>query len=196
MTTSITTRPATRRLGIRRTKTMATALVAVVAAVTLTACGGSDAAPATQASTVTIENPWVKEADSGMTAAFGTLRNASDHQAVIVSATSSSTSSMELHEMATNDEGEMVMRPMKGGFVIPAGGTHKLDPGSDHLMFMDVTTPIKAGDTVTVTLTFADKSTMKFTAPARTFSGAKENYEGHDDMDGHDHMDMDDMGHE
>lgn len=170
-----------------RTRTLMSVLAAVVVSITLTACGSDDSTPATQASTVTIEDPWVKEADSGMTAAFGTLRNTSDTEAVIVSATSEATSSMGLHEMATNDEGAMVMRPKKGGFTIPAGGTHELDPGSDHLMFMDVTTPIKAGDTVTVNLTFADKSTMEFTAPARTFSGANETYEGGDDMGG---MDM------
>jgi hypothetical protein len=45
-------------------------------------------------------------------------------------------------------------------------------------MFMDVTDPIEPGEDVTVTLTFEDGSTMDFDAPARSFSGAEEDYEG------------------
>ncbi|AXT84410.1 hypothetical protein C6I20_03835 [Aeromicrobium sp. A1-2] len=181
-----------RPTSTRRLTSLTAAAVAVVASLGLTACGSSGADVATQASGIVIEDPWVKEADSGMTAAFGVLRNDSDTEAVVVSATSPSTSSMELHEMAPHDDGDMVMRAKKGGVTIPAGGTHTLDPGADHLMLMDVTKPIKAGDTVTVTLTFADKSTMKFTAPARTFAGANEDYQG-DDKSG---TDMSEMGDE
>lgn len=163
--------------GRVRPRHLAVALVASSALV-LSACGSSSSGA--EADAVTIEDPWVKSADSGMTAAFGTLSNTSDSDVVVVSAESSPTSSMELHEMATNDSGDMIMRPKEGGFTIPAGGTHQLDPGSDHLMFMDVTDPIEPGEDVTVTLTFEDGSTMDFDAPARSFSGAEEEYEGGD----------------
>ena len=157
--------------------------LAAASALVLSACGSSSDS-GDEATAVTIDDPWVKAADSGMTAAFGTLVNDSDSDVVVVSASSAPTSSMELHEMATNDSGDMIMRPKDGGFVIPAGGTHQLDPGSDHLMFMDVTDPIEPGEDVTVTLTFEDGSTMDFVAPARSFSGAEEEYEGGDmDMD-------------
>lgn len=150
----------------------------------LTACGSSDSAAG--AGGVTIDDPWVKAADSGMTSAFGAVTNSSDEDVVIVGAESSPTSSMELHEMATDESGSMVMRPKDGGVVIPAGGTHKFGPGSDHLMFMDVTDPIKPGDDVDVTLIFEDGSTMDFTASGRSFSGADEEYMGDMDED----MDM------
>ncbi len=158
------------------------------------ACGGNaKSAEATQASTVSIKDPWVKAADTGMTAAFGTLRNASDSDATVVSASATSvTKTSELHEMATDDNGQMVMRPKKGGFSLPAGKTHELDPGGDHIMLMDLTKPVRAGDEVKVTLTFADKSSMSFTAPARSFSGAEENYQpGEGGMSG---MDMSNHG--
>ena len=165
-------------------------LAAAVLAVTAACGGGGDSSDAaTQASTVTITDPWVKAGDSGMTAAFGQLRNAGDTDATVV-AVSTDISPMELHEMATDDSGKMVMREKEGGFVIPAGKTHQLDPGGDHLMLMDITKPVKPGDKLTFTLTFADKSTMSFTAPARSYSGANEDYDGSDkDMD-HDGMDM------
>lgn len=179
----------TRRLG---------AAVAAALLLATAACGSAETQKATQASTVSIKDPWVKAQGSGMTAAFGTLRNASGQKATIVSATSKATPSMELHEMATDENGKMVMRPKKDGFTIPAEGTHRLDPGGDHLMFMSLPKPIEPGDEVTITLTFADSSKMTFRAPARSFSGAEEDYDpdaGHGSMK-HDSMDMGGSGHD
>ncbi|WP_394685899.1 copper chaperone PCu(A)C, partial [uncultured Microbacterium sp.] len=82
------------------------------------------------------------------------------------------------HETVPNESGQMVMREVEGGFVIPAGGSIELAPGGNHLMFMDVTSPLRAGAETTITLTFADDSTAEITAPVKEFSGANENYEG------------------
>ncbi|MCV2396296.1 copper chaperone PCu(A)C [Actinotalea sp. M2MS4P-6] len=148
-------------------------LVALVA--TLAACGstpgGTDG--------LTVTDAWVKAADSGMTGAFGMLVNDTDND-ITITAASSDVARMELHEMAMNDAGEMVMRPKEGGFVVPAHGTHELAPGGDHIMFMDLTTALQPGDEVTVTLTTSDGETYTFDAAVRTFTGADENYEGSD----------------
>jgi copper(I)-binding protein len=133
------------------------------------------APPASAAATeLSIKDPWVKAAGSGMTAAFGTLVNGTDHQVTVVSATSP-VSPLELHEMAVRD-GKMVMQPKRGGFVIPAGGTHELSPGGDHLMLMKPAAPIKAGDEVSFTLTLDDGTTVGFSAVAKPFVGANESY--------------------
>ncbi|MCB7135605.1 copper chaperone PCu(A)C [Cellulosimicrobium marinum] len=171
-----------------RTRLLA-GLGALVLGGTLAACSSGaegasgDAPAAAEADALSITDPWVKAADEGMTAAFGTLTNDSDADVRVVSATSTATSSMELHEMATGDDGEMVMQQKAGGFVVAAGESHELSPGGDHLMFMDVTEPIQPGDEVTVTLTAEDGSTYAFTAPARTFSGANEEYHGEGAME-------------
>lgn len=179
----------------RPVTTLLAATLATVAALGLTACGSSDAPPTTEASTVSVQDPWVKASDAGtMTAAFGTIRNASDDDVTIVSATADGVSDrVELHEMATDEDGQMVMRQKKGGIVVPAGKTHTLEPGGDHIMLMDLPKPIEPGQDVRVTVTFSDDSTMSFTAPARSFSGAEEDYQGggSDDM-----SDMDMGGHE
>jgi copper(I)-binding protein len=122
-----------------------------------------------------------------MSAAFGELSNSSDQDITVVSAESDASSMLELHETVENDSGEMVMREIDGGFVIPAGGSLTLEPGANHIMLMDLTAPLMAGEEATFTLTFSDGSTFEFTAPVKDYSGASENYEG-DDMD----MDMDD----
>ncbi|WP_328848430.1 copper chaperone PCu(A)C [Micromonospora zamorensis] len=173
----------TSPLGSRRS---ATVLAAAILAVGAAGCGSSDSPSAAQpspsvsasanpdAGVIGIRDPWVKAADKGMTAAFGTLVNDGDSDVTLTSATTS-VSSMELHEMAMKD-GRMVMRPKQGGIVIKARGTHALEPGGDHLMLMSLTKPVKAGDELTFTLTFADGRTQQFRAVAKPFTGAQESY--------------------
>ncbi|MEJ5913256.1 copper chaperone PCu(A)C [Pseudokineococcus sp. 1T1Z-3] len=142
-------------------------------------------------------DPWVVAADEGMTAAFGTLENTGDADVRITAVSSPASSVSELHEMAMAD-GAMVMREKDGGFVVPAGGSHVLEPGGDHLMLMDLLEPLQPGQEVTLTLTAEDGSTLDVTAPARSFSGAQEEYVGGDDhsggMSGMDGGDMDGGG--
>ncbi|MCX4472491.1 hypothetical protein C5N14_07900 [Micromonospora sp. MW-13] len=177
--------------GPRRRPAALTTLMATVAAVVLgsAGCGSSDPAPGagpssaatTPAGPITVRDPWVKAADRGMTAAFGTLVNNSDTDITVVSA-STPVSPMELHEMTMKD-GRMVMQPKVGGIVVKAKGSHVLEPGGDHLMLLNVTAPVKAGDELTFTLTFADGKTLQFSAVAKPFTGAGESYDpGHPSM--------------
>lgn len=144
------------------------------------ACGGTESPaapdPTVAAVPLTVKDPWVKTAASGMSAAFGVLVNTSGTDLVIVSATSSASPKMELHEVATV-EGKMVMRPKDGGFIIPANGSHELKPGGDHLMLLDVATAVKPGDQVSFTLTLADGRTTSFTAVGKDFAGGNETYD-------------------
>jgi len=169
-----------------RTRTTSLLALAAAAAIALSGCAASaapEAATQTAADVVTIDDSWVKSADSGMSAAFGELKNSGTEDVTVVSAETPASSMIELHETVENDSGEMVMQPKDGGFVIPAGGSFMLEPGGNHIMLMDVVTPVKAGDTVTFTLTFSDGSTMDFAAPAKDYSGANESYEPDASMD-------------
>jgi len=175
------------------TSTLTTGLAASAALLlALTGCSATsqDTAEAdTGAAGLSIEDAWVKAADSGMSAAFGTLENDSDQDVTIVRAESDVSPMMELHETVPNDAGEMVMQEKGGGFVVPAGGSYELAPGADHLMMMGLDAPVAAGDEVSFTLTLTDGSTYEFIAPAKDYSGANESYEGDEGMDMSD-MDM------
>ncbi|MFC0598248.1 copper chaperone PCu(A)C [Streptomyces palmae] len=174
---------------LARLRLLAAATTAgAISLVALTACGsdssssGTDTpatpsakAAATAAAPVTVKDPWAKAADSGMTAVFGTLVNTTDSPLTVVSATSTVSKKTELHEVADVD-GKPVMRPKKGGFVIPAKGSHQLQPGADHLMLMGLAKAVRPGDEITVTLTLKDERTLRFTAVAKAFAGGKENY--------------------
>lgn len=172
-----------------------TALVAaatVVALSPLAACSKIDTAAEKTAATtaaatgpaVTMTDQWVKAAPSGMTGMFGTLTNSGKTDATMVSASSPSAGKVELHEVVT-DGGASTMRPKASGFTIPAGGSHVLAPGADHIMLMDLTGPLAVGSSVEVTLTFADGSTVPVSAEVRDFSGAAESYQPSAAPEGH-----------
>lgn len=164
------------------------AAVIAVSFLALTGCTPestpTESAPRPAGETVTIEDAWVKSADEGMSAGFGTLVNSGDDDVTVVSVASEASNMLELHETVENEAGEMVMREKDGGFIIPAGGSLPLEPGANHIMMMDLTGPLTAGSDVTFTLTFSDDSTFEFTAPVKDYSGANENYEGGDMQDG------------
>jgi periplasmic copper chaperone A len=161
-------------------------LVAAALAFTTAACGSDDAgaapdpatSPTATAGVLGVKDPWVKSADAGMTAAFGTFVNDSASD-VTITAVATTVSPMELHEMSMKD-GKMVMQAKQGGIVIKAKSEHVLEPGGDHLMLMDIKAPVKPGDELTFTLTFSDGKTQTFTAVAKPFTGANESYDpGH-----------------
>ncbi|WP_422742619.1 copper chaperone PCu(A)C [Micromonospora sp. WMMD754] len=159
---------------------------AALLAVSVAACGSDEGSSATTpsasatasasaaAGVLGISDPWVKAADKGMTAAFGTLVNDGDADVTITKA-ATEVSPMELHEMTMKD-GKMVMQPKEGGIVVKAHSRATLEPGGDHLMLMNIAKPVKAGDELSFTLTFADGRTQTFTAVAKPFTGAQESY--------------------
>jgi periplasmic copper chaperone A len=166
-------------------------LTTACAVLALTGCAGGDrtaAAPAAPAApvvaaapAVTVTDPWVKTAESGMTAVFGTFSTTGSAPVTVVSAETSASPRAELHEVVMGADGAMVMRPKADGFVIEPGTPHVFAPGGDHIMVMDLASPIRPGDQVEVTLSLSDGSTTRFTALGKETSGGEENYdsEGH-----------------
>lgn len=169
--------------------TRAIALSAATIGVILLAGCASATPPATPtnltkaADVVTMTDAWVKSSEEDTSAAFGFLENNSDANVNVVSVTTDAAGMPELHETVTNESGEMVMRPVEGGFVIPAGGKLELAPGGNHIMLMDLTDNLDAGEEVTIELTFSDDSSFAFTAPVKDYAGANETYEGGDDRE-------------
>ncbi|MCD2111152.1 copper chaperone PCu(A)C [Rhodococcus rhodochrous] len=153
---------------------LCTASVAVAVALFATACGSETTT--TSADAVVVADAWVKASDTGMTGAFAEIENTGSNDVHIVGASSPSSASTELHEMVSAEGTSMVMQEMGDGLVVPAGATHALVPGGDHLMLMNLVEPLGPGSTVSFTLEFADGSTEEFTAQVRDFAGAQEEY--------------------
>jgi periplasmic copper chaperone A len=68
----------------------------------------------------------------------------------------------DIHEMSM-DNGTMRMRALADGLEIKPGETVELKPGSYHIMFEDLTQPLKQGDVIEGTLTFAKAGTVDVT---------------------------------
>ncbi|TNY36295.1 copper chaperone PCu(A)C [Thermomonospora catenispora] len=166
-----------------------TTAAALLAVAPLSACGADAEAPAAPAAgsprvALSITDPWVKAAESGTTAVFGTLVNRTGEPVTVVSGSSPVAGSVELHEVVAGSGGATTMRAKPGGFTVPAGGSHRLAPGGDHIMLMDLKRPVEPGAEIPLTLRLSDGATVSFTAVAKEFSGAKESY---DPSEHHDH---------
>ncbi|MEI2777700.1 MAG: copper chaperone PCu(A)C [Tetrasphaera sp.] len=136
--------------------------------------GSATASTPDRITPVTITDGWAKASEGPMSGAFGTLVNNSD-QTVHITGATSPLGRMELHEVAKNDAGAMVMRPVADGFTIAPGANLVLEPGGFHLMFMDMSAPLVNGESVTVTLQ-TSLGQVPLTIPVRRFDGANESY--------------------
>lgn len=87
-------------------------------------------------------------------AAFMVLMNTGDQDDRLVGAISDVAARVELHTHREIADGVMKMMEVEEGFAIPAGGSHMLARGGDHVMFMGLNEPFADGDTVAVTLVF------------------------------------------
>ncbi len=130
-----------------------------------------------------------KSAEKDMTGIFGIFTNNSDEDINVVGFTTSlGDATYELHEVV---DGVMQMKP--GGFVLPAGEDYELKPGGDHMMIMDYTEPVEAGDTVDITIEFGDGSTQEVKdLPVRTIASGEESYGSDGSLQGHQMGQMDD----
>ncbi len=127
---------------------------------------------------VTVTDAWVRGTVPGQkaTGAFMSITSATD--ATLVSVSSPAAKVVEIHEMAM-DGGVMKMRAV-GRVALPAGKPVQLKPGSYHVMLMDITQPLAAGQTVPVTLTFVGKdgktTTQEVKAPVRALTAAADGH--------------------
>jgi copper(I)-binding protein len=124
---------------------------------------------------ITLSDGWAKAADSGMSAAFGMVKNPTAKPVRVIGAYSSYAKAVQLHEVV-DKSGSMVMQQKAGGFLIPAGGMLELKPGGNHLMFMGLTKPITAGMQIPVTLITADGGLQRVKVLAKVYTGANETY--------------------
>jgi copper(I)-binding protein len=121
----------------------------------LTGLAFAFAVPAFAQDGVTIDGAYARFIPGAMSgAAFMVLEN---HAAVddrLTSVTSEVAKRVELHTHKAGADGMMQMIHVPEGFAIPAGGTHELKRGGDHVMLMGPTRKLQDGDTISVTLTF------------------------------------------
>jgi uncharacterized protein YcnI len=117
---------------------------------------GTIASAPVKAGALTIAQPWLRATLPGAKVAGGYLTVSNDGPEAdrLISASIPGAGRGEVHEMKLDGE-IMKMRPVEGGIEIASHQVVALKPGSLHLMFVDMTSALKEGDTVHGVLTFA-----------------------------------------
>jgi copper(I)-binding protein len=114
---------------------------------------------ATQAAHVRSSHAWIRTLPGSLPAGgYVVLENDADQPATLTNASSAAYASVMLHRSST--EGGMSRMTMVEALAIPAHGKVVLAPAGYHLMLMQAKTSVKPGDTVKLTLTFADGSSL------------------------------------
>jgi periplasmic copper chaperone A len=105
---------------------------------------------------LTVTQAWSRPAEAGGNGAgYLVLENAGRSARVLKAVESPLARKVEIHRSRMTG-GVMRMARLDAGLVVPAGGAAALAPGGDHLMLVGLTRALKLGDTVPVTLIFAD----------------------------------------
>ena len=110
---------------------------------------------------------------SDTAAAFFMIENDGDEADRLIMASAGVARAVELHTHI-DDNGVMKMRPVDGGFEIPANGEHHLERGGDHVMFMGLTQDLEDGDTFPLTLSFQNAGDITFEVKV-----GEDGHEGH-----------------
>lgn len=118
-------------------------------------------APLLAIAQVTVNDAWVRGTVAGQSATGAFMQLASAADTTLVAVTSPVARVVEIHSMA-HEGGVMKMRAI-AVLPVPAGKPVNLAPGGYHVMLMDLVQPLKEGEKVPLTLTFADKSGKKTT---------------------------------
>lgn len=105
-------------------------------------------------------------------AVFGLLVNLSSEEDTLIGASTQAAEAVELHETVVGDGDVMQMRPVEVGFVIPSQGYVELMRGGLHIMLINLTDPLQAGDTVALLLEFEHAGEVAVEVPVRDMMAA------------------------
>lgn len=129
---------------------------------------------------LTVTGAYARSTNPKAGAAFMTIENKGSSDCVLSAVSAPDlTDRAELHTHR-EDNGVMSMVPIDS-VTVPAGGTHALERGGDHVMLMALETPLKDGDKVALTLDLGACGTLPVEAVVdnkRPASGHKGGHAG------------------
>ncbi len=138
-------------------------LAALAAVLTLAACGQPASSNKTAAGPVVVADALCRPTPNGRQVTGCYLTLTAPVTDTLVSISTPVAALAQVHEMRM-ESNMMMMRELEAGLPLPAGQAVSLAPGGNHIMLMGVTEPLKAGDTVPLTLTFATSAPVEVTA--------------------------------
>jgi copper(I)-binding protein len=156
---------------------------------------GSSAGSVT-AGSIEISDAWARTSPmvSGAGAAYMVIKNTGSEADALLGGSSPAAKSVEVHEtylveespaasmgmgdmespeasmdggMGSGSSGAMMGMRRIESLEIPAGGTVELKPGGYHIMMIELTAPLAAGEKIEITLNFAKAGDVKVTADVK-----------------------------
>jgi copper(I)-binding protein len=109
-----------------------------------------------------VKDPYARSArpNAPTGAAFMMLQNDTDQDLKLIGMRSDVAKRVELHTHIDKGDGIMQMRQIEGGIAIPAGESHMMKRGGDHVMLMGLNQSLVDGETITVTFEFENAEDM------------------------------------
>lgn len=119
-----------------------------------------------QSDMVQIESSWARASVGTMrpSAAYLTVRNKGLQTIVLKAIKSNTAGKSSMHQSAVNAEGISTMKPVKNVQIRP-GETFYFEPGSFHVMLMELKQPLVRGESMPLTLIFGDASEITIEVP-------------------------------
>ena len=127
------------------------------------------------AAQVAVADAWIRGTVPGQKATGAFMQLTSLTDMALVGAASPAAKVVEIHQM--KQEGGMMKMNAVDRVALPANKTVELKPGGYHIMMMDLTQPLRDGESIPLTLTFEDKAgkkqTVEVKAAVRALTAAK-----------------------
>jgi periplasmic copper chaperone A len=109
---------------------------------------------------ITVQDAWIRgiPPSATTTAAFMTIHNAGSDDAILKSADCEVAETVQIHTM--EQVGEIMKMKEVSELRIPANGQAILAPKGYHIMLIGLVRPIKEGESIPLSLNFADRPTV------------------------------------
>lgn len=117
-----------------------------------------------QAQSILVKDAWIRGVppSAKSTAAFMIIQNSGAEEMVLQSAACGIAEMVQIHTMA--QVGEMMMMKEVSELKVPANGETALAPKGYHIMLIGLIRPIDEGETIPLSLNFADGTTVNVDA--------------------------------
>lgn len=155
-------------LKLRLAALILSALLCLFTAVSASASNNEVEHPSDMAEGVKVANAWARAtfalAKTG--AGYFTITNISSQDITLTEVVVAEEVAMmaELHHTVMQND-MMQMQELEAGIIIQAGSSVELSPGGMHVMFMGLSGPLVAGESLNIELHFADGSYSEHTLP-------------------------------
>lgn len=116
---------------------------------------------------IMVKDPYARSArpNAPTGAAFMMLMNDTDKDIKIIGVRSDAAKRVELHTHIDKSEGVVQMTEIEGGILIPAGESHMMKRGGDHVMLMGLNVSLVDGEVISVTFEFENADDMTVEIP-------------------------------